>query len=125
MQCRKLSSHSLTGKPPRKTTRLPADLIHFFRSPADYSAKNTDMERLAQYLDDLEDVFFVIAFAGEQLRRALRALLILSVWLTLTVLGVLLALGQPPLALAAVTLLLVTSLYRAAVSSPRRAAARS
>ena len=83
------------------------------------------MERLAQYLDDLEDVFFAIAFSGEQLRRALRALLFLTLWFTLTVLGVLLALGQPPLALAAVTLLIVTSLYRAAVSSPRRAAARS
>lgn len=83
------------------------------------------MERLAQYLDDLEDMFFAIASAGEQLRRALRALLLLSLWTTLAVLGVLLALSQPPLALAAVTLLLVTSLYRAAVSNPGRAAARS
>ncbi len=125
MQCKKLSGHSLMGKPPRKTTRVPADLIHFYRLPADSSAEYTDMERLAQYLDDLEDILFAIAFSGEQLRRALRALLLLSLWITLTVLGVLLALGQPPLALAAVTLLLVTSLYRAAVSSPRRAAARS
>ena len=83
------------------------------------------MERLAQYLDDLEDVFFAIAFSGEQLRRALRVVLLLSLWFALTVLGVLLALGQPPLALAAVTLLLVTFLYRAAVSSPRRAATPS
>ncbi len=83
------------------------------------------MERLAQYLDDLEDMFFAMASAGEQLRRVLRALLLLSLWITLSGLGVLLAIGQPPLALAAVTLLLVSSLYRAAVSNPRRAAARS
>ncbi|MEX0975961.1 MAG: hypothetical protein WDZ50_02555 [Woeseia sp.] len=83
------------------------------------------MERLAQYLDNLEDMFFAIASVGEQLRRALRVLLLLSLWIALSVLGVLLALSQPPLALAAVSLLLVTSLYRAAVSSPRRTAARS
>ncbi|HEX7719763.1 MAG TPA: hypothetical protein VF389_08155 [Woeseiaceae bacterium] len=115
----------MTEIPARKATRAPAAQIPFCRLPVDDPTERTDMERLAQYLDDLEDVFFAIAFAGEQLRRALRAVLLLSLWLTLTVLGVLLALGQPPLALAAVTLLLVASLYRAAVSSPRRAAAPS
>jgi hypothetical protein len=83
------------------------------------------MERLAQYLDDLEDIFFALALAGERLLNMLRALLVMGLAVTMPVLGVLLALHQPPIALAAVSLLAVLTLYRAAVGDRPRTAVRT
>lgn len=73
------------------------------------------MERFAQYLDDIEDLFFVVALLAERIRQAARFLAFVSASLCLQVLGVLLALASPPLAVAAASLLLVGMLYRGVV----------
>jgi hypothetical protein len=77
------------------------------------------MERIAQYLDDLEDLFYAVALIAERLRRAVRRIVTVFVALATLVLGFLLALSQLPLALAAISLLIVTALYRAAVGNAR------
>ena len=73
------------------------------------------MERLIQYLDDLEDLIYVAPLVAEQVRRAVQRILFLLAAVGLQVVGVILALNQPPLALAIVMLLLVGMLHRAAV----------
>jgi hypothetical protein len=55
----------------------------------------------------------------------LRALLVVCLAVTMPVLGVLLALHQPPFALAAVSLLAVLTLYRAAVGDRPRTVVRT
>lgn len=77
------------------------------------------MERIAQYFDDLEDLVYAVALNAERLRRVFRKLVTVLLTLGTLVLGFLLALSQPPLALAAVALLMVTALYRAAVGNAR------
>ncbi len=73
------------------------------------------MERLIQYLDDLEDLIFAAPLVAEQLRRAVQRVLFLLVSIGLQGVGVILALKHPPLALAIVMLLLVGMLHRAVV----------
>lgn len=73
------------------------------------------MERLIQYLDELEDLIYAAPLIAEQLRRAVQRILFLLVSIGLQAGGVTLALYQPPLALAVVTLLLVGLLLRAVV----------
>ena len=81
------------------------------------------MECVAQYLDDLEDLVFAFALVWERIRRALHFALFVFASVTLQSLGVLLALTNPPLAVATAALLLVWLLYRGAVSySPISAA---
>jgi len=70
------------------------------------------MERLVQYLDDLEDIYFATALLMERVRRAAQICLLLVVSLGVQILGVLLALSSPPLALATVSLTVVGMLYR-------------
>ncbi len=83
------------------------------------------MERLLQYLDDLEDIIYAVPLIAEQLRRATLRILFLLGSICLQVAGVVLALSHPPLALAVVMLLLVGMLFRAAVIPlPRKIAAR-
>ncbi len=83
------------------------------------------MERLLQYLDDLEDIIYAVPLIAEQLRRATLRILFLLGSICLQVAGVVLALSHPPLALAVVMLLLVGMLFRAAVIPvPRRLAVR-
>lgn len=77
------------------------------------------MERLAQYLDDIEDLVYAVALIAERLRRVVRKLVTVLLALATLTLGFLLAMAQPPLALAAVALLMVTALYRAAVGNAR------
>jgi hypothetical protein len=72
------------------------------------------MERLVQYLDDLEDIYFAAGLVMERIRRALRLCLTLSISFGVQILGVLLALSSPPLALAVVSLTVVGMLYRSA-----------
>ena len=72
------------------------------------------MERLAQYFDDLEDLYYGLALVMERVRRALHISVLLVASFALQFVGVLLALSQPPLALAAVSLAVVTCLYRGA-----------
>jgi len=73
------------------------------------------VERLIQYLDDLEDLIYAAPLVAEQVRRAVQRILFLLAAVGLQVVGVILALNQPPLALAIVMLLLVGMLHRAAV----------
>jgi hypothetical protein len=73
------------------------------------------MERLAQYLDDLEDLFYAVAMLAERIRHVVRFVLFISTAVSIQALGVLLALTNPPIAVAAASLLLVGMLYHGAV----------
>ena len=73
------------------------------------------MERWLQYLDDLEDLIYAAPLIAEQFRRAIQRILFLIGSILLQIGGVILALSHPPLALAVVTLMLVTLLYRAVI----------
>lgn len=75
------------------------------------------MERLVQCLDDVEDVYCAIVVMMERLRNILKFCLLLAVSFFVPFLGILLALGDPPLALAAVSFASVLLLYRAAANS--------
>jgi len=79
------------------------------------------MECLLQYLDDLDDFVGMFALAAERIRRVLKAIVLMCVTIGLQLFGVALALTQPPLALAAVSLVAVAMLYRAVVNHPVRA----
>ncbi len=78
------------------------------------------MERLLQYLDDLEDLIYAAPLIAEQMRRAIQRILFLLGSIFLQAAGVILALSHPPLALAVVMLLLVGMLFRAVVIPARR-----
>jgi len=73
------------------------------------------MEIIIQYLDDLEDLFYVFALKWERIRRAIRFALFVTTSILFQVFGVFLALSYPPFALAVAALLLVGMLYRGAV----------
>ena len=73
------------------------------------------MERFLQYLDDLEDLIYVIPLIAEQLRRAIQRIFFLLGAICMQLAGVVLALNHPPLALAIVALLVVGLLLRAVV----------
>ena len=83
------------------------------------------MERLLQYLDDLEDLIYAAPLIAEQFRRAIQRILFLLGSIFLQAAGVILALSHPPLALAVVMLLLVGMLFRAVVVPVRRGLAGS
>jgi hypothetical protein len=78
------------------------------------------MEFLLRYLDDVDDFVGLLALAAERIRCTVKGLLLMSVTLAMQSLGVMLALVQPPLALAVVSLLAVGLLYRAAVNHTTR-----
>ncbi|MFB3125683.1 MAG: hypothetical protein ACE1Z7_08925 [Woeseiaceae bacterium] len=73
------------------------------------------MERLIQYLDEIEDLFYAAPLIAEQLRRAIQRILFLLGSISVQVAGIVLALTHPPLALAVVALLLVGLLFRAVI----------
>ncbi len=73
------------------------------------------MECLVQYLDDLEDLIFAVALKAERIRQVVLFFLFMITAAALQVLGVFVALENPPLAMAAVAPLLVGMLYRAAI----------
>ncbi len=73
------------------------------------------MERLIQYLDEIEDLFYAAPLIAEQVRRAIQRILFLLGSLSLQIAGIVLALTHPPLALAVASLLLVGLLLRAVV----------
>jgi len=79
------------------------------------------MEFLLQYMDDLDDFVGMLALAAERIRRSVEVLLLTCVTLAIQLFGVMLALTQPPLALAVISLLAVGLLYRAAVNHTTRA----
>ncbi len=73
------------------------------------------MERFIQYLDDLEDLFYVVALTWERIRRICGFTFFISASVLFQALGIYLALTNAPLAVAAASLLLVVLLYRGAV----------
>ena len=73
------------------------------------------MERIVQYLDDLEDLVYAVALIWERIRRTFRFTFFMIASVSLQALGIFLALTIPPLAVALASLLLVTVLYRGAV----------
>jgi len=83
------------------------------------------VERLIQYLDEIEDLFYAAPLIAEQLRRAIQRILFLLGSFSLQVAGIVLALAHPPLALAVVALLLVGLLFRAVIIPVPQAIAAS
>ncbi len=73
------------------------------------------MERLIQYLDEIEDLFYAAPLIAEQIRRAIQRILFLLGSISLQIAGIVLALTHPPFALAVVALLLVGLLFRAVI----------
>ncbi len=60
-----------------------------------------------QYLDELEDLIYAVPLVAEQVRGAIRRILFLLGSISLQIVGVVLALNHPLLALAVVSLLLI------------------
>jgi hypothetical protein len=75
------------------------------------------LERLLQYLDDLDDLYGAAGLLLERLRHFAWTLAVLTLSGMLLFGGILLALREPPLALATAILLFTTLLYRA-VTAP-------
>lgn len=73
------------------------------------------MERIVQYLDNLEDLFYAFALKWERIRRTLRFALFIATSVSFQLLGVFLALSIPALAVATASLLLVGLLYGSVV----------
>ena len=81
------------------------------------------MEILAQWLDDLDDLFSAVGLLAERLRNLLITASIVSISFILQLAAIVLALHQPPLACAIATMLLVFLMYRSA-TAPRPPAAQ-
>ena len=77
------------------------------------------MERLLQYMDDIDDLYGAFGLLYEKLRRAVLKLLTLCAGLAIVAAGIALALVHPPIALATCIVLFVTLLYRSATSPAR------
>lgn len=76
------------------------------------------MERIAQFLDDLDDLISTIRLVSEHIRKFLLAIAAAGATIAMQVGGILLALAHPPLAMAMAMLLFVYLLYHS-VTSPR------
>jgi len=76
------------------------------------------MERIAQLLDDLDDLVSMIGLVSERIRKILLGLIATCTTIAIQVGGILLALAHPPLALALALLLFVSLLYHS-VTAPR------
>ena len=75
------------------------------------------MERLLLYWDDLDDLVGAVGLYAEQIRRFVLFTIATLVFLALVSGCILLAIVEPPLAMAAVTLFLVTLMYRSVTTS--------
>ena len=73
------------------------------------------MERLVQYIDSLEDLCFAIALKSERVKQVCAFLFFILASAVLQLLGIVVALEHPPLAMGIVTLLAVGALYHAVV----------
>jgi len=71
------------------------------------------MERFIQYLDILEDAYYVVALLAERIRRILIVLGAIGISAAM----VALALSEPPIGFAVAALLTVTVLYRSATAN--------
>lgn len=76
------------------------------------------MEKLLQYLDDVDDLIGMIGLVAERIRGVFLALAFCLSTAGITLLGVTLALASPPLALATSVILFVTLLYRFVTAPP-------
>jgi len=74
------------------------------------------MERIAQLLDDVDDLISAIGLVSEKLRNYFVFLVATCITIAAQIGGVLLALAHPPLALATALLLFVSLLYRSVTS---------
>jgi hypothetical protein len=83
------------------------------------------MECFLQYLDDLDDFYYAVALVWERIRSKLRFALFVGMALTLQLAGVLLALANPPLAVATACLLLVALMFHGVISYTPGEAAES
>lgn len=78
------------------------------------------MECVIQWLDDLEDLIFAIALKAERIRLALSFFAFMVTAAALQVFCIMIALRDPPIALAIASLLSVSVLFDAAVGrSPK------
>ncbi len=75
------------------------------------------MERLAQYWDDLDDLFWSFAASGERFRLILFLTASVATVLAAAAAGIAMGLSKPFLALGAASLLAVLLLHRV-ISSP-------
>ena len=75
------------------------------------------MERLIQWLDDLDDLVYMVGLVGERFRRGLRSFLMTGFLLTIQIGGILLALRHQQLAMATAMLLFVSLFYHLVTSS--------
>ena len=71
------------------------------------------MERLLQYMDDIDDAIGAFGLVYERLRRIVMTIVTLLVFGASISSGILLAIWHPPIALATCLLLFVALLYRA------------
>lgn len=76
------------------------------------------MERIAQLLDDLDDLVSMVGLVSERIRKFILGLIATCTTIAIQAGGVLLALVHPPLASALAILLFVSLLYHS-VTSPR------
>ena len=72
------------------------------------------MERILLWLDDLDDLFGVVALLSERILRSIAKLLRVVALLSVAGCGIFAALTEPPLGLAVAILLFVFLLYRSA-----------
>ncbi len=75
------------------------------------------MERLLLYWDDLDDLVGVIGLYGERIRRALLFIATMLLFVAAVTASIVLALIEPPLAMAGATLFLVMLMYRSVTTS--------
>ena len=77
------------------------------------------MECFLQYLDDIDDLAGAFGLLYERIREWLLTIVLLLAGASIIAAGILLALANPPVALATCILMFVTLLYRA-VTTPAR-----
>lgn len=75
------------------------------------------MERLAQFLDDLDDVFSTIGLARERVRNLVVLLLLVLAFVPFLAGGILLAISHPPVALGTAMLMFTGLFYRTVTSA--------
>ena len=103
---------------PRCSTQTPTAVMR--KAPGPFcrlSVRPVSMERLLQYMDDLDDLAGAFGLVYERVRRLFLALIAVITGLLSLASGIWLALVHPPIALATCLLLFVSLLYRA-VTSP-------
>ncbi len=76
------------------------------------------MERLLQYLDDLDDLYGMVGLINERLRRFIYTLFSYLILSAGAIAGAWLAMLRPQLALATSILLFVVLLYRSVTARP-------